>query len=724
MMIALLSISVFSTTLKPYSKEGFSDNTYSNIAPQVQNTLFNDNFNSQITYSSSILSNQMQPPINFDYDNDGINELLVASNNVLRIYRGTSLLLNQTIDFTDNILHYAMFQHNSINYLVVETESGGLKTPKIFTYSVSGNTFTPEQAMTTPNTGLGSNFDCRASTGNCIEAVISASDIWVYNFTVDGAFSPTQPITPQFDINFGGVNIAIPYPFTLADTSYNGVDMFIFAAFSGNDNILRIMTALYNASISSKIQSLTTDTIGYSDINRMNSPIFGQFNGNSFYTIAGGFQSTNLKPYIYSAYFNNGHWIAYQRHTSIFAPQTYVISNMMQCKIFSSNTGTSNYCMIAYTSTNATILLGSNDFGGGVGESNTILAVTDNNTGAYVPDDTSESKIAHALNANNNIQGNAYISDFLTPFGIYKITEPNYFTGLATFQKSYVLPTSYAYDVISPINSKESFFYDIAAISSSNIFYISDNFIIPSPTITQYTTNPCVNSVWNLTTQVQIGETITSYSNFFQVSGRAILYYQDSNAQDSNWTAFYDSGAVLTFNFIANKTIQNGKLLIMARDSRNTSITTQEIPFSVGIDGKAFDSCQTTGSGVAQGTQNQTQNRTLFNGQPITNINNPLAQGFRDLSDTVSLPPTIFLLLILFFLDLILFVMSMVYETIRRHFVPVIVGIGTLDLFAIILSTLMGLISSALVISISALLLIIGAIFLAARINKSSAGGT
>jgi len=131
---------------------------------------------------------------------------------------------------------------------------------------------------------------------------------------------------------------------------------------------------------------------------------------------------------------------------------------------------------------------------------------------------------------------------------------------------------------------------DLIGMDDDFIYYIDDGLVNHPATITHYSVNPCLDSVWKINTTVQVTITTTDPDGD-SISQRAVLYSGDSNEQDSGFTQNLSSGQTSAFSFIANKSIGNSALELFGKDSVNMNIDNIPLSFSVSSNGVEFGDC-------------------------------------------------------------------------------------------------------------------------------------
>lgn len=182
---------------------------------------------------------------------------------------------------------------------------------------------------------------------------------------------------------------------------------------------------------------------------------------------------------------------------------------------------------------------------------------------------------------------------------------------------------------------------DLLVLTSTNLFYIDDGFENQPVSQLDFTTNPCIDSVWKLNTSVEITVAATDPElDLVQVS--ATLYDGDGN-EDSQISANVSSGTFVPFTFTANKSIGAGTLTMTGVDVENPSqVLTETKTFSVANNGVEFNDCTTTGSSSAA-----VVNDTGLNVSSAATSNEGLGDFFEGAANTFRVSPLIVALILM-----------------------------------------------------------------------------
>ncbi len=288
-----------------------------------------------------------------------------------------------------------------------------------------------------------------------------------------------------------------------------------------------------------------------------------------------------------------------------------LISNVFRAEAFDDSTGDSDFCIMAQQSTGdeeIIVTCGSLTDGDGFGLFNLQTIEFRSNNTFGVPFNISDDFDFHGIMAHSIETDQTNSEDeVLSSYGILRLDFTGAFCSLANnCELSQIFANPRENGVVISTDLDKIDQEDLIVMTSSNLFYIDDGFENQPVNIfcgeansvvgvcSQFTTNPCIDSVWKLNTTVEI--TVTAIdSESDQVSTRVILYDGDSNEDDSGFTANVSSGTTVPFTFTANKSIANGVLTIEAKDSENQeTVRTVTKTFSVAPAGVEFNDCVST----------------------------------------------------------------------------------------------------------------------------------
>lgn len=129
---------------------------------------------------------------------------------------------------------------------------------------------------------------------------------------------------------------------------------------------------------------------------------------------------------------------------------------------------------------------------------------------------------------------------------------------------------------------------DLMVLSTSNLFYIDDNFVNTPGQITSVCINPDPSGTLKLNTTMSIQVKVEDI-NGDNVRAKAIIYDGDSAEQDSGFTSYAVSGTTFSFGFDINATRSNAVISVLANDiENNLTLDRYNRTFSVGTYGAEF----------------------------------------------------------------------------------------------------------------------------------------
>ena len=188
---------------------------------------------------------------------------------------------------------------------------------------------------------------------------------------------------------------------------------------------------------------------------------------------------------------------------------------------------------------------------------------------------------------------------------------------------------------------------DLIGFTSTNVFYLDDGFSNQPGTITAYTVNPCIDSVWKQNTTVQVGVEVTDGDllNPDLISSRAILYDNTPNEQDDGFSLNFTSGTTVTFTYNANASGSGQALTLQGRDTDNPNTLDQvDLVFNVAANGVEFGDCSTT---VIVETVEETAQETAEELLNTDEDDNGITSGFTTVQGLIGIGATSFLLILM-----------------------------------------------------------------------------
>lgn len=297
----------------------------------------------------------------------------------------------------------------------------------------------------------------------------------------------------------------------------------------------------------------------------------------------------------------------------------------------------------------------------------------------------------------------------LTPYGMFSL---DYDTNTLTPAAFGIPDTSI---VMIPVDAKQiditNGAEDIIGMTTTNLYYYDDDLQNSPANITQYTVNPCISSAWKTNTSVGVTVRVSDDDND-DVYAIVYLYYGDVNIQNGTWKGPYSSGTDIPFDpdFVANKTIINGELLIQAKDTANNdTIDEISLDFTVNANGVEYGDCVTTidlTEEAAASSTSTVEDATLTEDA----TDNSLTTGMLELADLTGLGGTT----LWFFIMVVITIAIWYYGSQANMGGGYVVGISMIvNLGMLFIGVRIGIISVAYIVIIAVIAAAIVGLFLA-----------
>ncbi len=393
-----------------------------------------------------------------------------------------------------------------------------------------------------------------------------------------------------------------------------------------------------------------------------------------------------------------------------------LISNVFRAEIFDDSASETDFCVFAQQSTDEQLSLTCGSLqdgdGFGIGNLQTIEFRLENFNEYNVSHDFDEFQIiTHSIETDSTNSED----EILTSFGVLGIS----LTGcgiLNNCDMSLIFNNPIQDGAVISTDLEETNLEDLLIMTSTNLFYLNDGFENSPATISAFTTNPCIDSVWKINTTVEITVTGSDINND-NVAVRAILYSGDSNEQDSGFSANVSSGTTVPFNFVANKSIGAGTLRMEAKDVENQeTVDVIERSFSVANTGVEFNDCVTSQSFVVEEEVEAVLNASLT----VDATDNAVIRGINGISGISNLAGTTIWLLIMLFTTIFIW-----FEVVQRGMSgnSALGTIAIANALFIILGARLGILSTALVVIVVLLGVVILGVFVGRFFTGISTGG-
>lgn len=725
-------------------------------------TFFNSNLDeSTIQYYGKALYsgrytnglNATEQPYIYDFNSDGVSEILVHTLEGVEVFNNYNL---------ERIAYLELTSYSNI--VVDDFDNDGIKdigmlinSGKNFTsYSYDGvTTFTKINNINISSSLGGNNLYCSDDLNgilqtHCISFFSDVSGsgngflLYFNSATGNGttAFTGRTWITPKiiiesdYDFDNDGFNeIIIPYNL---GTGNNFFKYDVYNAFTGTTEVSKIINSnnpyyihpspAYIGNIDGISSSNKIGAIGIpataNSINSGNAIVLFRVLSGSILKTAKGFKA-----------------------------MTGDISNIISTKAFDDETGesiclfvgNSNKDIIGFSSiekyydgilctslTHSFSLLANNG--------NQFFLVNSLNNSNSEFNITNEGMPTYAIKAGEYVNNGIY--DFVNGHGVIRIYDENTITyyvplfpfpisfdfcslaGVCYAQTKYYNPKFSSgilpYDLNK--NGRETFI----AQKSPNIWHISDGYVNKGcedyNCLSEYYFNPCIkgNTV-KINNSLDIVLTSNDYESD-RIRYNLTLYANSPSSMQKYNTSYIASGTEFIYTgFKLNVSTSSDILLIQINDEENpTQIETIEIPFSVSATMGINYGMSCTETITQEDADEITENEYLTSlGENTTLTQNKLKESLVTISAYSGVPVLLFSLVLILLLDIVIFIYAIQNPIISQHIMTIFAGILFFDLFAFIILTMLGIISSAFIITLIIILLIIGGLYLGYVLNKT-----
>jgi hypothetical protein len=607
MAIILCSLSL----AEDYKTRGYS--TLKNYQDTSERGFFGttqDDFDSYIVNLNE--NNLLQPPLIFDYNNDGIKEIIVSDLNEFKIFQNKELVAFDSIQSNDTILDYSLYVYEGTPYLLSYQEIDSIYD-SVVKYAFNGTDWNYNGTVGKDLAFNDFAFNCDEETGYCVFVYTQSHEFKATSFKIwadddddpEGGSVLLQSGTPATtarcfpaikDVPFYNKNNDNQYEFYTTNALISTIGANIFTV-SAHEIVLNSSGhAVSSTNLIDLSQGFHTsnDCSGYKYF--FTSPLITDVNLFNPLDMVLGANVNSEEFKMYSVELDGD---TIDDYPELFNADGIIISNPMTANVFepSHNLVNKDFCVLGYTAQNGTDLLCASEqlfeFLG-LGDSNEFFSTNFSNT--FDIDQSTAQNIVHATQHSQITTSGADLSEFLTPFGVYRI---NY----AQDKFDPIFQLGFTDGILIDNDVEFSGRKDLIYLTENSIIYIDDKFENANSEIDGYTINPCLEGTWQENTTVQVTITpIDPEDN--KVQARAILYYDAFNpdfTQDSNWSITVSSESQIVFSFKANQSIAVGTLRLMTRDEKhNATGDIIDIVFSVSDEGLQFGDCVTTQEGLTE----------------------------------------------------------------------------------------------------------------------------
>ena len=706
-----------------------------------ENTLFNSAFSNPNKYSINTLGTQSQIPLIYDLGHDGNNELLIPSDNHIFIYgsyqlASTDLIHTLTPSNVTKFLKIKIYEYLGETYLIgLSQKSNTHPLLSKWVWNSSQGNFSFINSITPSSlTGVASvrsaDFICDTTNGVCYVGYFKVSTpslfIGAFNITKTSSLEDTtQTATASgFVAVFGDVLCEPQGQFMiLSDLDNDGSNELLLSAVDFNaatgyfkpsyaimrynlaGNLFTIISGskFYQSSAIGPMK-LGLNPIAADDCLWVSSyfaaPIQGNFiSGGDGKEIALAFDisSNAFNSFVYRYDHDSKLMSQYDFHPHLsdiilgIEHSGPYLSNMVQLKSFTYDTNP-NYCVMGFSDTNKTTLFCATNF---------YIPLTGFNARSFSTENLSN---PHDVSANNSKYiysirptTNDGLDGVLTPFGTYSLENGGISSDLLL-----QFAISDQNGLVSPSNFKNTGNDDIMLSSFTNVIYYDDKNANDNAYIsTALQLNPCLPQRFNQTVSVTYKVADTEGN---LINTRAFAYYGTQYQQNGTVMSNLTSGSLITYEF--NTTVSGNNFIyrVEAQDTlpdHNSNWNIKTETYYVSLDGYLFGECQTELTPITEITQATAPESNY------TNKNNLVRTQIISLAEGVGLTSSLFILILIAGISVILFIAGMQNETLSHHAGTFGLMIFFIDFVILIVAGLMGLINTAILVTLILVLLLV-----------------
>jgi hypothetical protein len=622
MLFAVMTLADFS-----YNETGNFDGDYINGFG-----IFNTQLTDYPSPETRTLSNPFNTPLVSDMDGDGVNEIIVLDNSQIRLFHESDL---EIIDAFSIPTTYGRFS----NHLVYDIDGDGRNEYIVSGEEVDGEIYIIEYNGTAlylqknftdvanteyadgeilikcgevnkclavysscfSNVG-GGGYCTGGRAGNLYGRAFNSTDLGTTALiATDGATSDSTFCFPKvrnmeyanFDSQSSSdsefIFSAINHHSDSPDTDYLYIEYIDVNSSLGINPQMEISESLGNLLVQTS-GTASCDNVLFSgdtlDDNKgagvaiTNALVYNAdgINSNGLETIA-GFMVDNNEYKIY-AYLSNGNIL--DDFPEVEDADGRMISNVIRANSFPESGTNSDFCVMGYQEENQLIDLTCGSLLSTFGLLNfETIEYSLSIDGLYniTQDYGVLNSIIHATRQSTATTEGNNMDEIANSYGILSLST----SGIGCFNTAdcaliNIFENPEPDAVVISVDAEKVGRDDLIAMQQTNLWYIDDGYSNSPAIIAEYSINPCLDSVWQLNTSVDVLIKVTD-ADLDNVAAKAILYLGDDNEQNSGYSINLTTGTIFPFSFVANKTINNGVLEIYGRD---TFQPTEEyiIPFS------------------------------------------------------------------------------------------------------------------------------------------------
>ncbi len=315
------------------------------------------------------------------------------------------------------------------------------------------------------------------------------------------------------------------------------------------------------------------------------------------------------------------------------------------------------------------------------------------------------------------------LDEVLTPYGIHRLVREGFLcdtTGTCELEEIFNNPFNTSGVFIS-VDTTEAGSEDLLLLTNTNLFLFDSLFLDQPAEIDRASIliNPCIDSAWQINSTGPIisfkvdDQDPVPVSDLDQVFGQVLLYADSTNEQESVVQGPSTSGTTFFFDettFNINKTTGAGVIRLLANDTGGIEQDIVNIPFTVSESGLQLGECVTEGFGVVI-------EDVIIIDATLTDdaTDNAVTTGINTLSGLLGLGGTTIWLIIMIAISIGVWGAVMRTNKEGNAVVPgsAALGlIGILNLLMIVIGARLGILSTALIVIISIVAVVIIGVFL------------
>lgn len=599
-IMLLLSFCVIS--VGEYQERGYNNQkTYLND----ERGIFNTGIENVQLYARNLVNNLVQqPPIIYDYDNDGNNNIIVSDGSNFIFMDSKDLIPIGSLDVGQDIKQYSIFKYSGTVYLVFSYDVTYYKNVSV--YSFNGTDFNHFATHTASGLGLESAFTCDENTGYCLYVQYAQATTNAVSFKLNNVntLSEKGVLAPSSNYNICYPSIPdILYYNQENDNNYE----FYFSASQQHQTIAgsvsiyvvrvslnstgeiydydKIITRTANIGLgvqcSQNKQLYTSPLIMDVDLLYPNDIVIGM--------------TVDTDEYKMFTYKIDGSVI--DDYPEVFNADGVILSNVIKGRFFDHNYGEKDFCVLGYLSAtdNIDLLCASEQIPEILGVGNAREYFTSDGSSTFDIDlSNGYQNMIHASQHSALLIGSTDLNEILTPFGVARITEND--------KLEYIYQQSIPNSILIDSDFEDIGLSDLIVQSKNALVYIDDLYDNQPAEFDSYSINPCIDRIWDRDTTVGITITGDDIEGDL-MRAKAVLYYHHPTltSVSTAWSNYVAPNTPISLSLVANKDTTSAELRLFLQDIENPNenrtisllVTVDDAPTSA-----VYGDCITTVTGL------------------------------------------------------------------------------------------------------------------------------